>query len=253
MKLIADTHTHTLACDHAYSTLAENIQAAKRKGLLFLAMTEHTPSMPGGPSRLHFTNLRILPQSMDGVSLLKGAEVNIMDREGALDLTDSILEKLDWVIASLHLTNYKPATRRDHTATWLAIAENPLVDVIGHCGDGRYAFDHEPVIDAFAKHEKIVEINAHSFLARPGSRENCPRIARLCAEKGVSVVVSSDAHHSSKIGHFSAAVKMLQEIDFPRELILNADADRFLAAAQKRAVGKTQAYLEELGRQRGDE
>ena len=46
MNIIADTHTHTLACDHAYSTISENAAAAAGKGLRFLAMTEHTPQMP---------------------------------------------------------------------------------------------------------------------------------------------------------------------------------------------------------------
>ena len=46
MKLIADTHTHTIASNHAYSTVLENIEAAKERGLLYLAMTEHGPNMP---------------------------------------------------------------------------------------------------------------------------------------------------------------------------------------------------------------
>lgn len=239
MKLIADTHTHTLACDHAYGTISENAAAAAQKGLRFLAMTEHTPGMPGGPSPLHFMNLRVIPNELCGVTILKGAEVNILNYRGKLDLTDGMMEGLDWVVASMHTPNINPGTVQQQTNGWLAVAENPLVDVIGHCGDGRYPFDHEPVIRAFAKHNKLVEINAHSFTAREASEINCPKIARLCAEHGVRIVVNSDAHFSSGVGDFAAAVEMLERIGFPEELIVNADYHRFLAVAKEKAGKRT--------------
>lgn len=246
MKLIADTHTHTLACDHAYSTLYENTQAASEKGLRFLCMTEHTPNMNGAPGILYFSNLGIIPHIQHGVVILKGAEVNIIDNKGSFDLPDRMLNTLDWVIASMHVVTFKPMTSKDHTNAWLSVAENPLVDVIGHCGDGRYPFDEAPVLKAFAKNNKIVEINSHSFSAREGSPENCRRIAQQCAELGIRIVVSSDAHHASYIGQFGNAVQMLKSIHFPQELILNADYDRFLAAAKENAHNSTRAFLETL-------
>lgn len=243
MHIIADTHTHSLACDHAYSTISENIAAALAKGLLFLALTEHAPMLTGAPTDFYFTNLRSLPCEMQGVTLLKGAEVNIIDRTGALDLREDILDGLDWVIASLHKPVFAPATAKEHTEAYLAIAENPLVDVIGHCGDSRYPFDERTVIRAFARCGKIVEINSHSLSFRPGSAENCPRIARLCAEEGVPIVVSSDAHFHTEIGNFADAVEFLSAMDFPQELILNVDEHRFAAAAMQRASQKTKIHL----------
>lgn len=246
MNLIADTHTHTLACDHAYSTIAENAAAAAGKGLRFLCVTEHAPRMAGAPSFLHFRNLWALPDEMNGVVLLKGAEMNILDTKGSLDLGDAILEDLDWVIASLHIPTFAPASRREHTAAWMAVAENPLVDVIGHCGDGRYPFDEDIVLPAFARCQKIVEINNHSFGVREGSRENCTRIAKRCAELGIPVVVSSDAHYCERVGSFGEAVSMLESIGFPEELILNADCTRFLEAARERAAKPMRGFLETL-------
>lgn len=243
MQIIADTHTHSLACDHAYSTISENIAAAAARGLRFLALTEHTPMMPGAPSPLHFRNLRNLPCEIQGVILLKGAEVNIIDSEGALDLSDNILDGLDWVIASLHTPIFSPATARQHTEAYLSVAANPRVDVIGHCGDSRYPFDEREVIRACARYGKIVEINSHSMTARPGAKENCPRIARLCAEEGVQVVVSSDAHYCDDIGNFSDALAFLQAMDFPQELILNAEENRFAEAAMQRATDRTKSYI----------
>ncbi len=49
MKLLLDTHIHTLASGHAYSTLAEYVEMAREKGLELIAQTDHGPAMPGGP------------------------------------------------------------------------------------------------------------------------------------------------------------------------------------------------------------
>ncbi len=237
ISLIADTHTHTLACDHAYSTFSENVEVAAKKGLKFLAMTEHSPSLPGGPSFLYFSNLHMLPRYRQGVMILKGIELNILDYTGELDTPGRYMDKMEWVIASYHQTNISPAGVKDHTNGWMHVANNPLVHVIGHCGDPRYPFDIQTVVKEFAATGKIVEINSHSFSGRMGSGPICRQVALCCAQYGVPIVVSSDAHFCDHVGNFTHAVAMLEEIDFPQELILNAEYDRFLAAAQK-ASGK---------------
>ena len=93
----------------------------------------------------------------------------------------------------------------------------------------------DAVVKAFAENGKIVEINAHSFECRPGSAENCRRIAESCKKYGVRVVCSSDAHFFTQIGNVGAAVEMLEEIGFPEELVMNADYGRFLALAREKS------------------
>lgn len=243
MKIYIDTHTHTLAVDHAYSTLSENVAAAKAKGLAAIAMTEHSPSMPGAPSWLHFMSVGILPPEIDGIAIIRGIEVNIMDNDGTLDFLDRYLKRLEWVIASMHTTNLTPSTVENHTKAWLSVAKNPLVDVIGHCGDPRYTFDHEAVLPAFKECGKIVEINSHSFNARPGSYENCVEVAKLCAKLRIPVVASSDAHHASGIGNVAKSLELLESIGFPEELVLNADEERFLAALEEIKRRKAEIVL----------
>ena len=145
------------------------------------------------------------------------------------DISDERLSKLDWVIASCHVDCIQPSTVEDHTNAYLQVAKNPHVDVIGHCGDDRYRFDYERVIPEFGRQGKIVEINNHSFAIRPGSAENCREIALLCKKHGVRVVVNTDAHFAMEIGQVLQALEMLESIDFPEELVVNADFDRFLA------------------------
>lgn len=239
MAIIAETHSHTVACSHAYSTVTENARAAAQKGLRFLCVTEHGPKMTDGPYKWFFKNLpETVPDILEGVVILKGAEANIMDCRGTLDIEDADLERLDWVIASYHTVCCKPGTREDHTKGWMAVAENPLVDVIGHCGDMRFDFDYDRAVEAFARNGKIVEINAHSFDCRPGSRERCREIALCCKKYRVRLVCSSDAHFHTQIGETAAALEMLREIGYPEELILNADFDRFLAVAREKS-GRT--------------
>src|SRR5699024_2779038 len=109
-----------------------------------------------------------------------------------------------------------------------------------------YPFDAEAVLQACKRNGKIVEINPHSFAARPGSQQNCPRIARICAREGIPVVVSSDAHYCGQVGHVDEAVAMLRELDFPQELILNADYDRFKNALMGIVPQATREFLQSL-------
>jgi len=234
IKIVGDTHTHTVACDHAYSTLSENIAQAKKLGHRFICITEHAPALPGCASRVHFATITsMLPTEIDDVKLIKGAELNILDYDGTLDLPDEIIRRLDWVIASYHPPCIEYSSQADHTRGWIKIAENPLVHVIGHCGREGYEFEHAPVLKAFKAHGKIVEINSHS-LRFGHSKVNCRQIACLCAEMGIPIVVSSDAHMHSNIGEVGLAVNMLEEIGFPHELVLNADYDRFMGALGRR-------------------
>ena len=232
--IVADTHTHTLASGHAYSTIMENVHWAAQKGLSFLCITEHAPEMHDAPQSSFFRNLYSIPDEIEGVKVLKGAECNIMDFDGSLDLPQKLLRRLDWVIASYHGPICMPGTLEQNTQGWMRIAENPDVDVSGHCGDGRYVFDLEKAIKQFKAYDKIVEINAHSFTVRPGAHYNCREIARCCAKYQVPVVVSSDAHFCMDVGNVAASVAMLEEIGFPEELVLNADYDRFLEVVRKK-------------------
>lgn len=236
MKFIADTHIHSIASSHAYSTVMENIEEARRKGLVYIAMTEHGPKMPDAPHIWHCTNQWEVPSVYHGVNILHGVEVNILNEEGLLDIDDRILEGLEWVIASMHTPCIKPSIRENHTKAWLNIAKNPHIDVIGHCGDGRYDFDHEVVLKVFKEYGKIVEIDNNSFCCRPNTEKNCAEIAKWCKHLEIPVVVDSDAHFAGNIGVFTKAEQLFAEIDFPERLVINANLEHFEeVVAQKRA------------------
>ena len=112
---VMDLHTHTVASGHAYCTLREMAKAASDKGLELLGITEHAPKMPGTCHKFYFQNIKVVPREMYGIQLLLGSEVNILDAAGTVDLAQKTLEKLDVVIASLHVPCIKPGSRQEHT------------------------------------------------------------------------------------------------------------------------------------------
>ncbi len=238
MKFMADTHTHTIASTHAYSTLLENIHQAAQVGLECLGMTDHAPAQPDSPHLWHFVNLTAIPPVVEGVRILKGVECNILDETGRVDLEPEVLRQLEWRIASIHAPCYKQgATVQDNTNAYLGICENPCIDVIGHSGRGSFRYDYQKLIPLFGERGKLVEIN-ESTLKSSSSRKNCTEIATLCKKYRVPVIVDSDAHFALSIGRFSAAMEMLEEIDFPEELVINADSDRFWDYLAQKGIEK---------------
>lgn len=227
-NIIADLHTHTLASTHAFSTITEMIKAAAEKGLYAIAITDHGKLMPGSPGEWYFSCIYEIPLRYRGVLNLAGIEANVMDFQGNLDLTFERQERLDWVVASVHhigLPGLADPNVERCTEMWMRVADNPKVNVIGHSGDPLYAYDYDKVIPYFGERHKLVEINNHTFDARKGNVENCKKIALACKKYGVPIVVNSDAHFESYVGEFGNALKLLSEISFPKELILNASVD----------------------------
>lgn len=232
-KIIADMHTHTLASTHAYSTLAEMAQAAWEKGLYAMAFTDHAPAMPGAPGEWFFSSLHQLPLYIKGVKAVMGVEANVMDFDGTLDIDrgprKTEFKDLDWVIASIHGiegVDLKNPDIEKSTNLWLNIAKNPKVNVIGHSGSPLFEYDYDRVIPEFGRNHKLVEINAHTFDVRAANAPYCKRIAEACKKHGVPIVVNSDAHFITEVGYFDKALHMLEEIDFPPELIVNGSVER---------------------------
>ena len=227
MKIIADLHTHTNACTHAYSTINEMVHVAAEKGLYAIAITDHGRAMEGAPGAYYFESLPLVPKVIENVRVLKGMEANIIDFEGNLDASDALLSKLDWIVASMHtITLFDKPDVEKCTNAYLQMCKNPHVNVIGHSGSPYYAYDYEKVIKECANTGTLVEINDSTFTGfRADAVPNCRKIAQLCKKHGARVVVDTDAHYMTRVGEFSNAVKMLTEIDFPSELVVNSSVE----------------------------
>ena len=228
MKLIADLHTHTNYSAHAVNTVTEMIYEAKRQGLKAIALTDHGPSMPDSGHIWHFGNVDDIPTVVDGVAVLYGAEVDVMDVDGAMDLPESYMKRLNWVIASLHKRFVPKLSFEEATQLWLKVAQNPYVDMIGHCEQTDHEFDLDKVIPEFVKNNKVVEFNGNSAVARPGGEENMRNLALACKKYGCKVAINSDAHSIWQISKINGVFEILESIDFPQELIINASYERLV-------------------------
>lgn len=225
---VLDLHTHTIASGHAYCTLREMAKAASEKGMELLGITEHAPAMLGTCQRYYFHNLKILPREMYGIRLFLGAELNILDFDGNVDLTEKELRGLDVVIASLHTVCIQPGTKEENTRAYRKVMENPYVNIIGHPDDGRYPVDYRALVEGAKEHGKVLELNNHSLkpeCLRAGARENDLCMLELCKEYKVPVIMGSDAHFDELIGVFDLAKALLAEVDFPEDLVLNRSVD----------------------------
>lgn len=231
MRLYIDTHMHSIASGHAYNTIDEMTKSAADKGLTHIAITEHAPMMPGSCGELYFHNLHSLRRQKFGIIRLFGAELNIMDYEGTVDLPDYIYRKMDVNIASFHTPCLKPGTKEQNTNALLKVIENPYINIIGHPDDQRYPLDYETVVCAAKEHHTLIELNNSSLKPngpRPGTWDNDRTILALCKQFGTSITVSSDAHMEEDIGFFDYVYQLLEEMDFPESLIANADYERLL-------------------------
>ena len=241
MKIRIDTHTHSVASGHAYSTIDDLARGARRRGLAAFVLTDHGPALAGGTHPYHFGNLRVIPPRMHGVRFLKGIEANIMDAGGSIDLEPRLLVRLDFVMAGFHEICFAPGDAETNTRALVAAVRNPFVDAISHPGNPLYPIDFRAFVRAAAEHGKAVEINNSSFKIRRGSHPNCLEIARLCVEMGAKVVCGSDAHYWRDVGNFGDAVALLKEAEVPKDLVLNASMKTFESFMETRRAARTAA------------
>ena len=115
MKILMDLHTHTVASGHAFSTLKENIEQAQAVGLKVFGTRDHAMAMPGASHRFLLENYKVVPRELGGLKILCGAEANIMDYDGNIDMDEPLLQRMDYVIASLHPVCVQPGTKEQNT------------------------------------------------------------------------------------------------------------------------------------------
>lgn len=221
-QYVVDTHSHTIASTHAYSTLQEYVVEAKRKGIVLFATTDHGPEMADAPHPWHFVNLRVIPRVIDGVGILRGIEANIKNEFGDIDCDARMNNELDIILAGFHDPVFGPKDRDTNTRTMINVMKKGIVHIITHPGNPRYPIDIDAVAEAAAKYQVALEINNSSFVhSRTGSDMNCRHLAQAVKSSGGWVSLGSDAHIAYSLGELTKSIEVLESIDFPSERILN--------------------------------
>ncbi|MCL9776248.1 phosphatase [Vibrio methylphosphonaticus] len=244
MQFVVDTHTHTYASGHAYSTIMENAQAASQAGLKILCTTDHADSMPGAPHYWFFSNQRVLPRFLFDVAIIRGVEANILNEQGEIDIHPSSYASLDWIIGSFHEPVFRPATKDVHTQALINVIESGNIDALGHLGNPNFDFDFDAVARCAAQHHVAIEINNSTLKghSRVGSVERCYDIARAVKKAGGYITTGSDSHFCDTIGQFEFTSKLLEEVAMPAEKIITHSTSQFLRFLQRRGRAPIEAF-----------
>jgi DNA polymerase (family 10) len=206
--LRGDLHTHSEFTDGTMSIYEMAVQARKKFGLEYIAITDHTKSLrlANGLDEIQLLDqINNIEQLNDTVHenstddtdinfrILSSAEVNIL-KDGTLDISNNILDKLDLVGASIH-SNFS-LSKEIQTERLIKAAKNPSVDILFH-PTGRlinkregYSIDIEKIIEAACETKTVLEINSN--YNRLDLRDEHIRMA---VENGVKLAINSDAHH----------------------------------------------------------
>ncbi len=233
-----DLHAHTLETD-GRDTLEEMAQAARQRGLKYLAITDHSQrvTMARGldPKRLlaQWEQIdRLNEEFGKGFTVLKGIECDILEK-GGLDLPDDVLAQADWVVASVHYGQKQP--REQITKRIVDALANPHVCCIAH-PTGRllnkreaYEVDLDAVFAAAAQHGKMLELNAHPM------RLDLDDVACAAAKShGIPIVIATDAHNTEGLDDMRYGVLQAR-----RGGLTKADVANTLTWSQlKKRIGK---------------
>jgi DNA polymerase (family 10) len=195
-----DVHMHTVETD-GRNTIQEMAEAARDRGYKYMAITDHSKNLAFANglddkrALEHIQRIRAANESVDGICIFAGIEVDIL-ADGSLDLSDSVLQQMDIVIASVH--SHFNQSDKEMTERLLKAISNPNVSLIGH-PTGRlllrrdaYAFDMDAVLQAAARHKVAMELNAY-----PDRLDLCDRHLRMAKQHGVKIVINTDSHHTS--------------------------------------------------------
>ena len=219
-----DVHMHTVETD-GRNTIEEMAEAARERGYEYMAITDHSKNLAFANgltderALAHIERIRAVEKKMNGIRIFAGIEVDILG-DGSLDLSDSVLEQMDIVIASVHSQfNQDRATM---TERLLKAIGNPNTSLIGH-PTGRlllrrdaYQFDLDAVLKAAAKHKVAMELNSY-----PDRLDLSDVHLRLAKEHGVKIVINTDSHHTSHMEKMRYGILQARRAWLKKEDVLN--------------------------------
>jgi len=236
--LQGDVHMHTVETD-GRNTIEEMAEAAAGHGYKYMAITDHSKNLAfanGLDDKRaveHIKRIRAASDANGKIRILAGIEVDVL-ADGSLDLSDSVLEQMDIVIASVHSHfNQGPTEMTDRL---LKTLQNPNVSLLGH-PTGRlllrrdaYAFDIDAILKEAARNKVAMELNAY-----PDRLDLSDRHLRLAKQHGVKIVINTDAHHTSHLDKIRFGILEARRAWLTKDDVLNTLPLPKFAEAMKHA------------------
>jgi len=250
--ILGDMQMHTTASD-GKNSIEEMALAAKDLGYKYIALTDHSKAVTvanGLDEKRTLEQIKKIQAANAkelGIRILSSSEVDVL-KNGKLDLDDEVLAQLDVVLVSIH--SYMTMERADMTDRILAAIENPYTQIIGH-PTGRlvlrrdaYAYDMERIMDAAKKYGVVMECNAS-----PERLDLKDIHLRMAKERGVKIVISTDAHSTRGLQTMRYGVQMARRGWIEKKDVINAlDTEHMLAMLRsKPGTAKKQKPLSPTG------
>ncbi|MGM9946773.1 phosphatase [Floccifex sp.] len=233
-QIVADMHMHTIASGHAYGTIREMVAAAKQKHLKMIGITEHAPGIPGTVDPFYYRNLAVIPKSIDGIDVLMGCEINVLNN-GELSLDQESIDFLNYAIVGIHRQCYQDQGKKQNTQNLIKCMKHKSVYFVSHPDDDHTPLDYDLLVSVAKKYHVALEVN-NSSLVKKEQRLNCyenyKTMLDLCQRYQVPILVSSDAHDPSWVGSFDLAIQLLEDVHFDEDLILNTDIQKLMSFIQ---------------------
>ena len=238
MKIVTDLHAHTLASGHAFNTINEMMEKAAERKFELVALTEHAPEMPGTCHTYYFSNLKDLPREICGVKCLFGAELNILNARGEVDLPESVLKGLDIGIGSLHGPCFQEdRSLSENTKAYIAAMQSPYIQIIGHPDNGQFPVDFDALAKEAARTGTLLELNNGSLKPgsfRVGAHDNAIKMLAAAEKYGAQIAVNSDAHVDALYCRVPYCEDILRETCFPEELVASTSAEKIRKIIEKK-------------------
>ena len=232
-----DLQMHTTASDGKVS-VEEMAAAARKLGYRYILITDHSKAVTianGLDEKRAVENIQRIKaarKTVKDIEIWAGTEVDIMG-DGKLDYPDSLLKQFDIVLASVHSRMTQPAG--EMTTRLLKALENPYVRILGH-PTGRqllkrdpFLFDIERVFDKARQLGVILELNGN-----PERLDLSDRHVRLAHDKGMKIIISTDAHHPEHFKFMRFGVMTARRGWMEKKGVLNTlPPEKLLASLRK--------------------
>ena len=244
MKAMTDYHTHTVY-SHGKGSIEDNVRIALKRGLTTIGITDHGQRHffigMGGASAFRRMQKEIvsLRRKYPAIEILLGVEANIVDLDGTIDVSASVLRELDILLVGYHklvkpksmgafkqvIQNFvagwtgrsSARLREMNTAAITNAVKRYPIDIITHPGL-QVDIDTAELAHVCHQHNTLLEINS-------SYGEELDPFIKAALPSGVNFVISSDAHEPKRVGDFAAGYSLVRRLNIPRERIVNLEGN----------------------------
>lgn len=237
--LEVDFHSHTFFSKCGIHTHLEMLTRAKELGLKALAVTDHGPALD---SRFTLPFFDRLKNPIEGIRFIKGIECNLVDEHGTIDIIDIPIRFRKYL--ELILLGFHPNVKKNQSAVKYtdmlitAIEKNPCIDIIAHPNEINYPLEYERLAIAAKNYGIALELNNSKTLHHRTTPESTRKLIQVCKKVGCRMTIGSDAHAIEELGLDDSVRPYLEEVKFPKKLLINSSVEKAFAFIEERRSNK---------------